>query len=159
MYNRIGITATDGIRDSIFEITALLQQNAPELKKTVERTQSLRQSHPSVHVAESIYAPEDRMSIYSTPDSVMADSELEFDFDDIVVNSAAYRRALAAARHQAPAPRSNDIEGDLIDFSDNATLKQAPLQKEDSGIAAISDDLLDLNFVANVRTQSRNYLP
>lgn len=44
------------------------------------------------------------MSVYPEAESMIASSELEFDFDDIVVNSVAYRRALAAARNQGPAP-------------------------------------------------------
>lgn len=137
----------------MIEISNLLQRNAPALKESIERTESLRRSHPSVRVAESIYTQEDRMSIYSAADSVMADSEMEFDFDDIIVNSAAYRRALAAAKYQQqPAvPPTVEVEGDLIDFSDSATLKQVPPRNEGGGIAAISEDLLDLTFVTNVR--------
>lgn len=81
----------------------------------------------------------------------MPSSELEFDFDDIIVNSAAYRRALAAAKQQASAPDVEVVDGDLIDFSDNDTLKQVPGGvTPDDVMAIISEDLLGLQFSANV---------
>ncbi|EMC96355.1 hypothetical protein BAUCODRAFT_33682 [Baudoinia panamericana UAMH 10762] len=134
--------------DSLNEITQLLQRNAPELKKTVERTNTLRRSHPLIRVAESIYSQEDRASVYSKADSILASSDLEFDFDDIIVNSAAYRRALAAARQQTSAPRqqTEEPDQDLIDFSENDTLRQFQVADQDAGVKAISDDLLGLRF-------------
>jgi hypothetical protein len=139
-------------RDSLMEITQLLQQKAPELKQSVERTESLRRSHPSVRmkVAESIFSQEDRMSVYSAADSMMASSELEFDFDDIIVNSTAYRRALAAARQQKLEPQTEEVNGDLIDLSDDATLRRAPSDDQVEDLVAVSQDLLGLTFSADV---------
>ncbi|KAK5735308.1 hypothetical protein LTR17_008315 [Elasticomyces elasticus] len=135
--------------DSLAEITQLLRQKGPELRRTIERTESLRYSHPSVKVAESIYSPEDRGSVYSSADSIMASSELEFDFDDIIVNSAAYRRALAAARHQHgtfQSPQPTEVDGDLIDFSDSNTIRRLPLGDANTDMQAISEDLLGIRF-------------
>ncbi|KAK3641007.1 hypothetical protein LTR56_008395 [Elasticomyces elasticus] len=135
--------------DSLAEITQLLRQKAPELKRTIERTESLRYSHPSVKVAQSIYSLEDRGSVYSSADSIMASSELEFDFDDIIVNSAAYRRALAAARHQhdtLQSPQPAEVDGDLIDFSDSNTIRRLPLGEMNTDMQAISEDLLGIRF-------------
>jgi hypothetical protein len=139
-------------RDSLMEITQLLQQKAPELKQSVERTESLRRSRPSVRtkVAESIFSQEDRMSVYSAADSMMASSELEFDFDDIIVNSAAYRRALVAAKQQNLAPHIEEVHSDLIDLSDDATLRRAPIEDRAEDVAAISSDLLGLSFSTDV---------
>ncbi|KAK5120732.1 hypothetical protein LTR85_006090 [Meristemomyces frigidus] len=132
--------------DSLSEITQLLQQKAPELKKTVEWTGSLRRLYPSVRVPESIYTQEDRMSVYSAADSMMSSSELEFDFDDIIVNSAAYRRPLAAARHPTPTPPSVVVDGDLIDFSDHDTIQQVHVDKSATGASTLSEDLFGLRF-------------
>ncbi len=90
--------------DSLLEITRLLQQKGPELKESVERTESLRSKYPSLKLAESIYSLRDRMSVLSAADTMVASSELEFAFDDIIVNSAAYRRVFATAKSHAPDP-------------------------------------------------------
>ncbi|KAK3648651.1 hypothetical protein LTR22_013287 [Elasticomyces elasticus] len=79
----------------------------------------------------------------------MASSELEFDFDDIIVNSAAYRRALAAARHQhdtLQSPQPAEVDGDLIDFSDSNTIRRLPLGEMSTDMRAISEDLLGIRF-------------
>lgn len=144
-------------RDSLLEITQLLQQKAPELKENVDRTESLRQSHPSVKmkVARSIFSREDRKSVYSAADSMVASSELEFDFDDMIVNSTAYRRALAAAQQRALPIRIDGatFEGDLIDFSaDDLTIGGAHGTVTADDTAAISQDLLGLTFSTDVRS-------
>lgn len=92
------------------EIKKLLQSNAPDLQKTVERTHSLRLSHPKIDVALSLYSQEDRSSLYAVTDYLQTPSELDFDFDDIVVNSTAYRRVLAAARRPASTAKQDDSE-------------------------------------------------
>ena len=139
-----------GARDSLFEITQLLHRNAPDLQKTVERTRSLRLSHPQVKVAESIYSQDDRMSVYSARDSMLASSELDFDFDDIVVNSAAYRRVLSAAKQELSTSKHEVPAGDLIDFSDDATIRQQAACLPDLEGLGLSEDLLGLRFVVSV---------
>ncbi|KAK5720297.1 hypothetical protein LTR15_007570 [Elasticomyces elasticus] len=79
----------------------------------------------------------------------MASSELEFDFDDIIVNSAAYRRALAAARRQhdiLQSPQPAEVDGDLIDFSDSNTIRRFPVGDVNTDMQAISEDLLGIRF-------------
>ena len=141
---------SDRHRDSLFEITQLLHRNAPDLQKTVERTRSLRLTHPQVRVAESIYSQDDRMSVYSARDSILASSELDFDFDDIVVNSAAYRRVLDAAKQTTSNPKYEVPVGDLIDFSDDATICQQAVCLSDLDGSELSDDLLGLRFLVSV---------
>lgn len=97
-------------RDSLSEIKKLLQSNAPDLQKTVERTHSLRLSHPKIDVAPSLFSQEDRSSLYAVTDYLQTPSELDFDFDDIVVNSTAYRRVLAAARRPVSTAKQDDSE-------------------------------------------------
>ena len=142
---------SDGvIRDSLFEITELLQQKGPELRKTVERTESLRRSYSSVRIAESIFNHEDRMSIYSAADSIMASSELEFDFDNIVVNSKAYRRVMAAVRNKVSTPESETPYGDLVVFLDNDTRRQASIDETTKDVLASSTGLVGHNFSTSV---------
>lgn len=96
------------------------------------------------------------MSVYSAADSVMAPSGQEFDFDDIIVNSAAYRRALAAARKQHVPSSVPEAEGDLIDFTDGNTIRE-PAVNAASEAFAISDDLLGLRFALMVRIASERH--
>ena len=56
---------------------------------------------------------------------VTGTSELEFEFDDMFVNSRVYRRVLASAKKMLTEPNLESIEGDLIDLSDNQTIVQA----------------------------------
>jgi hypothetical protein len=133
-------------RDSLLEITQLLHRNAPALQKTVERTRSLRLSHPGVNVAESIYSQDDRMSVYSARASMLASFELDFDFDDIVVNSAAYRRVLSAAKQGSSISKYDVPVGDLIDFSDDATFRQQAECLPDLEGLGLTKDLLGLRF-------------
>lgn len=112
----------------MLEITKLLQRNAPELQKTVERTHSLRLSHPKIDVAMSLYNQEGQDSLYAATDCFQAPSELEFDFDDIVVNSAAYRRALAAAQRQIPVTQQDD-SGGLVNNPDDVESPQTMISQ------------------------------
>jgi hypothetical protein len=109
----------------LLDITQLLQRNAQDLQKTVERTRFLRRSHPHVNVAESIYNRDDCISIYSAGDSVMASSELSFDFDNIVIDSAVYRRVLAAAKRQIDAAERDKPKEGIDEHIGSDTRSQA----------------------------------
>jgi protein-serine/threonine kinase len=54
-------------------------------------------------------------------------SDLEFDFDDVIVNSKVYRRVLASARGKVLEANRPIIEGDLIDLSDLQTVTEAKI--------------------------------
>jgi hypothetical protein len=114
----------DRRRDSLSEIKQLLKQKAPHLREVAKSTQSLRHSYPSVDVAESIYSEADRVSVHSSSDLTIPSSELEFDFDDIVVDSAAYRRAMTAARYQGPNFQQNEARRDLVASSHDLPMCQ-----------------------------------
>jgi hypothetical protein len=90
----IAYVIADCSRDSLSEIKQLLKQKAPYLREAAESTQYLRRSYPLIDVAESIYHETDRVSMHSGSSPMTAPSELDFDFDDIVVDSAAYRRVM-----------------------------------------------------------------
>lgn len=142
---------TNKTRDSLTEITHLLKQKAPETREVMERTKSLRRSYPSVRVTNSLYNHENERSVFAATESIFASSELEFDFDDAVVNSAAYRRAFAAAKYRAPATPSAAVDGDLIDFSDHDTLHQAVVGDAVPESLTLSEDLIGLLFSEAVR--------
>jgi Tfp pilus assembly protein PilF len=123
-------------RDSLEEIKQLLQRNNDVFVATAERTRSLRESTPTMNVPNSIYGGDEReRSIYSTAISLVAPSEIEFDFDDQIVNSRVYRRMLAQAMMKTTPSDIEVIEGDLIDFSDVATIKETAIQKEETSSA------------------------
>jgi hypothetical protein len=131
-------------RDSLAEIKKLVEEGRPALVDTVQTTRSLRSSHPKLGVPRSIYSTDDRedgTDPVEAPISIW--SEHEFDFDDIVVNSRAYRQALAAARAGKQSAHQPAIVGDLIDFSDAATITpQVDQQPEVDSAAEYLKDLM-----------------
>lgn len=132
----------------MLEITKLLQRNAPELQKTVERTHSLRLSHPEIEVAMSLYNQEGQDSLYAATECFQAPSELEFDFDDIVVNSAAYRRALVAAQRQIPITQQDD-SGGLANVLDD--VESPHTISESTHVRALQEYSNDNPFMLSVR--------
>lgn len=134
--------------DSLAEIKQMLERNNDTFVQTAERTRSLREENPGIEAPTSIYGKDNREgSIYSTDISVNAPSELEFDFDDQIVNSKVYRRMLAQAMAKGNLGPTEIIEGDLIDFSDEATLKGRPAEEEDvtDGAAKLLEGLVMSN--------------
>jgi hypothetical protein len=107
----------------------VLNQSRPALAESIRTTQSLKQSHPDIVFPASIYSVDDRRSIYSNTTSVAGDSEIEFEFDDLVVNSKVYRRVLASSRRKVPETDRDVIEGDLIDLSDSQTISAAQIDE------------------------------
>jgi hypothetical protein len=115
-------------RDTLTEIKDMLQQKSDAVLASASVTQSLRARNPNVRVANSIYSEEGSASSALSRDaaSIAAPSELAFDFDDMVINSLAYRRAMAYAQAK-PRPSNTQEEpilGDLIDLTDNLTIRQ-----------------------------------
>lgn len=72
------------------------------MNKSQAAAESLRQAHPNVNVPSSIFN-----DIDSETGSIT--SNTEFSFDDDIINSKAYRRALSIAQHMRR-PRSPDLE-------------------------------------------------
>jgi hypothetical protein len=64
----------------------------------------------------------DRQSIYSNDPSVAGASDLESDFDDLIVNSEVYKRALTSAKGKVLGNDQQVIEGNLIDLSESQTI-------------------------------------
>ena len=108
-----------------------------------------------MNVPNSIYGGDEReRSIYSTTISLAAPSEMEFDFDDQIVNSRVYRRMLAQAMTKTTPSDVEVIEGDLIDFSDVATNKETGIQKEPSSTVRLLEGLVISEQEQNVNNAS-----
>ena len=121
-------------RDSLYEVRQLVQHNNTILKDVATRASALRASYPKVIAPESIFeVTADTESIFGAATSTIGAQE--FDFDDVVINSQAYRRVLAAARRnmaQQEYPHAIP-DGDLIDLSepsDNAQGDDRTINRE-----------------------------
>jgi hypothetical protein len=107
----------------------MLREQGDTVRASASITQSLRAQNPSVRVANSIYdrTNQPRSHIPSADDaaSIAAPSELEFEFDDMVINSQAYRRAMAhaQARKRPLDSRAEPPLGDVVDQTDNLTIR------------------------------------
>ncbi|KAI4681537.1 hypothetical protein J4E81_009895 [Alternaria sp. BMP 2799] len=91
--------------ESIADIKKLVEDNSVTLDQVVKRSRTLRQSHPRLKVPESLF---DRKGLSDNEADVESIAKAtEFTFDDEVVNSKAYRRAMAIAmstsRHEIDA--------------------------------------------------------
>jgi hypothetical protein len=86
-------------RNTLDEIKNMIQQKRGTIQATIKTTHSLRSGNPSIRVPASIYDGGNAMAINDMDvASVIAPSEIQFEFDDLVVNSQAYRRVFAQAR-------------------------------------------------------------
>jgi hypothetical protein len=136
------------IRNTLHEIKETLQQKGDTFRMSADMTESLRARNPSVRVAGSIYSQEGNPGAAPAPDaaSIVAPSELEFDFDDLVVSSHVYRKIVhAQAKSQTPEIQEPAL-GDLIDLTDT------PTPREEGLLPAVSpemfQDLQDLTIHA-----------
>ena len=125
-------------------------------------TKSLRAAHPKINIPESIfgdsnYAP----SIYGETSTIF--TAAEFEFDDTIINSKAYRRALAVARFKSSSSEPS-IQADLKAEKSNADSSsprletdaeqreegQNPSLERSLSEQIIDFDLIDLNFDTDV---------
>lgn len=83
---------------SLTELVTMLRKDQGVFRKVADDVSTLREAYPEVHVAESIFE-NDMESVINDMSSMMDDRE--FGFDDLVINSKAYRRAFAAAQRRA----------------------------------------------------------
>ena len=87
-------------RNTLGDIQQMLRDKQETMQVAAAITASLRSANPSIRVAHSIYEVEEREDRRGGGGavSVIAPSDIEFDFDDEVVSGRAYRRVLAQAR-------------------------------------------------------------
>jgi len=133
-------------------------------------TKSLRAAHSEINIPESIfgdsnYAP----SIYGETSTIF--TAAEFEFDDTIINSKAYRRALAVARFKSSSSEPS-IQADLKAEKSNADSSsprvetnaeqreegQNPSLERSLSEQIIDFDLIDLNFDSDV-AQAVNIAP
>jgi hypothetical protein len=84
--------------ESIADIRKLVRENSATLEQVVKRSQTLRRSHPRIRVPESMFSHEGGAYRNEAEDAADAESIIkstDFSFDDEVINSKAYRRAMA----------------------------------------------------------------
>ncbi|USP75820.1 ankyrin repeat-containing protein [Curvularia clavata] len=81
--------------ESIADIKRLVQENRVVLEKAVKQTRTLRQSHPRIRVPESLF--NQPIGHDDDAESTWMGKDTEFAFDDDIVDSKAYRRAMAMA--------------------------------------------------------------
>ena len=96
----------------------LLQNNTALLEQEIDRTRSLRALHPNVRAPHSVFEQSLDSDIRSVIASTIGASNFEFDND--IVNSQVYRRAMTAAelRSKGEQRERHVVEGDLIDLSE-----------------------------------------
>ncbi|KAJ4182765.1 hypothetical protein NW755_010262 [Fusarium falciforme] len=95
--------------------------------------------------AQSIFDNENtRLSLFDMGAiSAVAPSELDFDFDDLVLNSQAYRRAFARAQSNADLETQAHVTEDIgLHLSDGATIRR------------VNQDLVGLNLATIVESSS-----
>ncbi|RMZ73207.1 ankyrin repeat [Pyrenophora seminiperda CCB06] len=81
--------------ESLGDIKKLVEENSVTLDQVVKQSKTLQQSHPKVKVPESVFGQSTLVGEEVDTESIM--KATEFTFDDEVVNSKAYRRAMAMA--------------------------------------------------------------
>ncbi|KAF2868470.1 hypothetical protein BDV95DRAFT_129563 [Massariosphaeria phaeospora] len=123
--------------ESLADIKQLVQDNSAKLDQVAKRSNTLRKTHPSIRVPHSVFEEQPDSKDLSDVQSVL--NSAEFAFDNEVVNSKAYRRAiaLAAAQVQRNDPQRDLIEGDLIDL-------ESVRGVDDDQEPPISETLVDL---------------
>ncbi|KAG9496514.1 hypothetical protein J7337_011290 [Fusarium musae] len=86
------------LQDTLSNIQKDIRKHTHQIEATAAEAQSLQSRIPSIKIgSESIFNKDAaRLSLFEAP-SNFAPSELDFQFDDLVINSSAYRRAFAKA--------------------------------------------------------------
>lgn len=109
----------------------MMSQEEETVRASINMTQSLLSQNPHIKAAGSIYSTGTGSTSAFPSDvvSVICPSELEFQFDDMVLNSQAYRRAFSQAQSRADPraeerPKSSLEPSDLAESTDNLTIGQ-----------------------------------
>ncbi|KAL1623319.1 hypothetical protein SLS56_008319 [Neofusicoccum ribis] len=126
--------------ESLTELKQLMRDNNAMISKVAQRSKSIRETNPRIGVRVSSVFTRDRDSVMDNASTI---DQTEFEFDDTIVNSRAYRRALAAAQQRPsngrsvtePAPENvPDLENLEID-----TIKNFEKNGEETIEAALED--------------------
>ncbi|KAH7340024.1 hypothetical protein BKA66DRAFT_434941 [Pyrenochaeta sp. MPI-SDFR-AT-0127] len=99
--------------ESIADIRKLVKDNSVTLDQVVKRSRTLRESHPRLKIPESVFSKESQIEDATDADSIVRSAD--FAFDDEVINSKAYRRAMALYTSQNETKTPRVAEKELVD--------------------------------------------
>jgi hypothetical protein len=132
--------------ESMADMRKLVEDNSGKLDQIVKRSRTLRQTHPRIKVPESIFSYESGAADASDAESIVKSTH--FEFDDQVINSKAYRRAMARYTMDPTdvpldlkEPGAVEIEVAEEDSTEMGTI-QGPELKRNSIVAARSQQLV-----------------
>lgn len=101
--------------ETLSNIQKDIRKNAPKIKAAASEAQSLRSYEPSVKMeSESIFDNNAANLSFFHVEAVSgnAPSELDFEFDDLIVNSQAYRRVFIKAQAETKQPEIEEVDSD-----------------------------------------------
>lgn len=132
--------------ESMADMRKLVEDNSGKLDQIVKRSKTLRQTHPRITVPESIFSCDSRVADASDAESIVKSTHFEFDHQ--VINSKAYRRAMARyAMNPADVsldlkePEPVEIEVAEEDSTEMGTI-QGPELRRNPVVAARSQQLV-----------------
>ncbi|KAI1031139.1 hypothetical protein LB504_000227, partial [Fusarium proliferatum] len=101
--------------ETLSNIQKDIRTNAPRIKAAASQAQSLRSCNPSVKMdVQSVFDNDAAKLSYFDVEAVsgIAPSELDFTFDDVVINSQAYRRVFIKARSEIQQLHVGNVDSD-----------------------------------------------
>jgi hypothetical protein len=115
-----------GLRmESAPDVRKLVEDNSGKLDQVVKRSKTLRQSHPRISaVPESILRRKDQQEDVADAESIFKSGG--FAFDEEVINSKAYRRAMATYAAHTDTSRQSTSEFEFVDDDSTALGTIAP---------------------------------
>ncbi|KAI8722668.1 LIM zinc-binding domain-containing protein [Fusarium sp. LHS14.1] len=131
--------------NTLSEMQKNIRENRSKIQRPASEARSLQSKSPSIRMeSQSIFDHENtRLSLFDVEAiSAVAPSELDFDFDDIVLDSQAYRRVFAQAQSDANLKSQVTVkEGISLHISTATTLER------------LNGDLQVLNLIPASRLQ------
>ncbi|KAF5541086.1 GTPase-activating of the rho rac family (LRG1) [Fusarium mexicanum] len=125
--------------ETLSNIQKDIRRNAPKIQAAASEAQSLRACRPSVKMeSESIFDndPNNLSLFHLEAVSGNAPSELDFQFDNLVINSQAYRRVFVKAQSESQPPQVEDVD------SDTGTVREvdkSPVQSQKNATSLVRD--------------------
>ncbi|KAF2659036.1 hypothetical protein K491DRAFT_651951 [Lophiostoma macrostomum CBS 122681] len=116
--------------ESMDDLRKLIEENGKKLDQVAKRSSTLRQAHPRIKVPDSVFDKSSNPEGWADAQTIL--SSTEFTFDQEVINSKAYRRAMALAtlRAESKEPMNEVEDGDLIDL--NSPTEETDGESQDS---------------------------
>lgn len=105
--------------ESVADIRRLVEDNSGKLDQVVKRSRTLRQSHPRIKVPDSILSYDSRLDDAADAESIS--KSVHFEFDDQVINSKAYRRAMALYTSNTDTKGAGPVEVEVEAAEEDST--------------------------------------